>query len=157
MFSEWVLALWSVAGIFWWLIAWGLVAADAKRGPALDSKRESEDFLSIFKPLPPLGAKGLAFLEAGLESFIAQLDERTELLLGIHEADRAGTADFLARIHARFPDAQVITIFRSECDSFANPKIAWQKILSRHARGELWLWSDSDIIAPPPISPPRAR
>ena len=30
----------------------------------------------------------------------------------------------------------------------ANPKIAWQKILARQAEGELWLWSDADIVAP---------
>src|SRR6202012_2961532 len=31
----------------------------------------------------------------------------------------------------------------------ANPKIAGQRLLAREAEGELWLWSDADIVAPP--------
>ena len=31
----------------------------------------------------------------------------------------------------------------------ANPKIAWFEQLAPRARGELWLWSDADIVAPP--------
>jgi hypothetical protein len=84
-----------------------------------------------------------------LESFIAQLDEPSELLLGIHERDREVVTAFLEWVEDAYPKAKVRTIFRSEPDAFPNPKIAWQKILAPHAQGELWLWSDADIVAPP--------
>jgi hypothetical protein len=31
----------------------------------------------------------------------------------------------------------------------ANPKVSWCRILAPHATGELWLWSDADIVAEP--------
>ena len=103
---------------------------------------------SIFKPLPPLGARGLAGLEAALESFISQLDDASEMLLGVHEPDRAAVASFLERMQREHPAARLEVVYRTEPDEVANPKIAWQKILSANAQGEMWLWSDSDIIAP---------
>jgi Glycosyl transferase family 21 len=148
MFSEWVLAIWSGAGIAWWMIAWGLVAAETRRPAKIFSTPEVTDFISIFKPLAPLGAEGLPGEGAGLESFIAQLDERSELLLGIHEEDREVIAPFLQLVREKFPKANLRTIFRAERDEWANPKIAWQKVLAPQALGELWLWSDADIIAP---------
>ena len=149
MCGEWVLGVWSAAGFIWWLISWRLVAAEGERSPVVASVETRRVMLSIFKPLPLLGAGGLSALEAGLESFISQLDGRTELLLGIHEADREVTASFLERMRANFLEAEIQVVFRSGPDEVANPKIAWQKILAPHARGELWLWSDADIIAPP--------
>jgi len=147
MFSKIVLALWSCAGLVWWMLAWRLVAADQrKRGVVPDSTARRT--LSVFKPLPPLGATGLKGVSAGLESFVAQLDPESELLLGIHEADRDFTAPFLDRLRADYPEARMEVVFRSEPDDTANPKIAWQKILARRAGGELWLWSDADIVAP---------
>jgi len=104
--------------------------------------------LSVFKPLPPLGATGIKIVASGLESFIAQLDAESEMLLGIHEADRDFTAPFLDRMRAKYPDAKLKVVFRTEPDGVANPKIAWQKILADGAEGELWLWSDADIVAP---------
>lgn len=147
MFSKIVLALWSCAGLIWWILAWRLVAADQRKSdpvPDLTARRT----LSVFKPLPPLSVKGLDLMAAGLESFVAQLDSESELLLGIHEADRDFTAPFVKRLLAEYPDARLKVIFRTERDDVANPKIAWQKILARHAKGELWLWSDADIFAP---------
>ena len=86
---------------------------------------------------------------AGIESFAAQLDPESEMLLGIHEADRDFTAPFLDQLRADYPGARLKVVLRSAPDDVANPKIAWQKILAREAEGELWLWSDADIIAPP--------
>jgi len=147
MFSKLVLAFWSCAGLVWWMLAWGLVAADQrKRGEVPESTARRT--LSVFKPVPPLGAKGLKMVSAGLESFVAQLDSESELLLGIHEADRDFTAPFVKRLRADYPEARIEVVFRSEPDDVANPKIAWQKILARQAGGELWLWSDADIVAP---------
>jgi len=148
MFSEIVLALWSCAGLTWWILAWRLAAANpGKSDTGADSAARRT--LSVFKPLPPLGAKGLKVVAVSLESFVAQLDPQSELLLGIHEADRDLTAPLLDRLQADYPEARMEVVFRREPDDAANPKIAWQKILAPHAGGELWLWSDADMIAPP--------
>jgi len=87
-------------------------------------------------------------VEAGLESFVAQLDDASELLLGIHEADRAVVAPHVERLQKRHPRAQLKVIFRAEPDDMPNPKIAWEKWLTPHAEGDLWFWSDADIVAP---------
>jgi hypothetical protein len=150
MFSEWALGLWSGAGLAWWLIAWGLVRLERKNGVVDGNESaEREEFLSIFKPLSPLGAGELAALKAGLESFVRQLDPSSELLLGVHETDRAVVAAFIDRLQKDYPDAQLKVGYRDEPDELPNPKIAWQKFLAAHARGEFWLWSDADIVAPP--------
>ena len=147
MFGEIVLTLWSVAGLGWWLLAWRLVAsASGKR--TTEPTTTSQETISIFKPLPPLGAQGLRLVAGGLESFLAQLDAKSELLLGIHETDHDFTGPFLKRLRTDYPHARLKIIFRTESDDVANPKIAWQKILARHAEGEWWLWSDADIIVP---------
>jgi len=147
MCNDIVLAVWSVMGIVWWMVAWALVASDRVTGARrVDSA--GRQTLTVFKPLPPLGATGLRTVSAGLESFVAQLDADSEMLLGVHEADRDFTAPLLDRLQADYPDARLKIIFRTEPDELANPKIAWQKILARHAQGELWLWSDADVIAP---------
>jgi ceramide glucosyltransferase len=148
MWSEAILAIWSGAGLTWWALAWRLVAAD-RRQTRIDPGPASLPSLSVFKPLPPLCTKGIKGLALGLESFIAQLDPESELLLGIHEADRDIAAPFLDRMRKKYSEARLQVIFRSGPDALANPKIAWQKILAAHATGELWLWSDADITAPP--------
>jgi ceramide glucosyltransferase len=148
MVNKVILGLWSCAGLSWWLLAWSLVAAQARRS-APAARATARRTLSVFKPLPSLGETGLRQVAAGLKSFAAQLDPQSELLLGIHEADRNFTAPFLKQLRAEFPHARLNVVFRSEPDTVANPKIAWQKILARHATGGLWLWSDADIIAPP--------
>jgi len=147
MFSKMVLVLWSCAGLVWWVVAWRLVTTD-QRKKGVVSEPAPRRTLSVFKPLPCLSTQGLRVVAAGVESFVAQLDPESELLLGIHEADRDFTAPFLDRLRAEYPKARIEVIFRSEPDDTANPKIAWQKILALHAKGELWLWSDADIIAP---------
>ena len=149
MFSEWVLGIWSGAGIAWWVIALALVTAEAKKARKIFPAATPVEFLSIFKPLAPMGAEGLPGGGAGLDSFMAQLDGRSEMLLGIHEADREAIAPFLQKIRERYPKANLRTIYRSEPDELPNPKIAWEKVLAAQAQGELWLWSDADIVAPP--------
>ena len=123
MFNNTLLATWSAAGIIWWIIAWRLAAR--KSAPPVSLGKSSQT-LSVFKPLPPLGAAGLEAIAAGLESFAAQLDSNSEMLIGVHEADRDLTAPFLKQLHRQNPAARIKVIFRSEPDGMANPKIAWQ-------------------------------
>jgi ceramide glucosyltransferase len=148
MWGEIILAAWSAAGLGWWLVAWRLVSAPSPTSDDVPPSAKTLPLLSIFKPLPPLNSRSLRIFGPALESFVAQLDSDSELLLGIHEADRARTAALVDDFRAKYPTAKVKVIFRSGPDEMANPKIAWQKILARDAEGELWLWSDSDIIAP---------
>jgi hypothetical protein len=158
MFSEVVLALWTAAGLAWWMIAWRLVAAQESSGDkgtvhrltaaaTLGGGDKGTTKLSVFKPLPPLNEHLLEIIAPGLESFAAQLDAESEMLLGIHEADREITVNLLKRLQAMAPGAKLKVIFRHEPDGVANPKIAWQRILAGEAVGELWLWSDADITA----------
>jgi hypothetical protein len=149
MFVELVLALWSGAGIAWWLIAWQLVRREWPVPIPADNIAVPSERLSVFKPLPPLGRDGWSAVASGLESFIAQLGPDEELLLGIHEADRKIVAPFLETMRVLHPGGRLKLIFRATPDDVANPKIAWLKILAEHAEGPLWLWSDADIIAPP--------
>lgn len=146
MFGEIVLAAWSAAGLAWWIVAWRLVRQAARdkwisAGPPART-------LSIFKPLPPLGPRGLGDVAAGLESFVAELDPMSEMLIGVHEADRLAVAPFVETMRTRYPKAQVRAIYRSGADTVPNPKIAWQMHLAPLATGDLWFWSDADIVAP---------
>lgn len=83
-----------------------------------------------------------------MESFISQMDGESELLLGVHETDWPEVMPFIRQMQAAYPDARVVVVRRSEADTLANPKIAWQKLLVARATGQLWLWSDADIVAP---------
>ncbi len=148
MFGE-LLFIWSGAGLCWWMIAWFLVARDRAKVRPAAAPAEVPRMLSIFKPLPPLDARGMAPFALGIESFMAELDAGSELLLGIHEADRAVTESFLARWRVKYPQARLKVVYRHEPDDVANPKIAWQRVLANRAEGELWLWSDADIVVPP--------
>jgi ceramide glucosyltransferase len=148
MFVEILLAAWSSAGVVWAVISWRLVVAAARPG-AVVSLRSERRSLSIFKPLSLLEGRGLAIESRGLESFIAQLDGECELLLGVHEADWTQVEPFIEKMRALYPDSRVVVVRRSEPDTCANPKIAWQKLLVPRATGQVWLWSDADIVAPP--------
>jgi hypothetical protein len=149
MLAEAALALWTGAGLAWWLVAWHYARKDARAAPPpAPAPPENSATLTIFKPLPPLGPRGLGATAPALASFIAQLGPRDELLLGLHEADRAAAAPFLDEMRALHPAAALGVFYRAAPDDVPNPKIAWQKFLSPHAAGELWLWSDADILAP---------
>ena len=149
MWVEWILGLWTAAGWTWWLLSLKLVF-DTRSTPVEFSPEHSSErqLLSIFKPLPRLNAGGLGEMEAGLVSFVAQLDDRSELLLGVHAVDRGRLALFLQEMEIRFPKANLRVVTRSDPDQYPNPKIAWEVVLAKEAQGELWLWSDADIFAP---------
>jgi ceramide glucosyltransferase len=143
-----LLIAWSCAGLLWSALSWGLVVANSHPSTSIPKTRKKK-FLSIFKPLPLLNGRGLAVEERGMESFIAQLDETSELLLGVHEADWPEVSPFVNRMKLSHPNASIVVVRKSGPDMVANPKIAWQKILALQAKGDVWLWSDADIIAPP--------
>jgi ceramide glucosyltransferase len=147
MSPEIVLAIWTAAGLTWWIVALRLTAKASHR-LAVEAEDAPRLSLSIFKPLPPLSSQGLRCFAAGLESFMAQLDPDSEVLLGVHEADRDLTGPFLKQLRIDHPHARLKVIFRAQPDGAANPKIAWQRFLAPHAEGELWLWSDADIVVP---------
>ncbi len=54
----------------------------------------------------------------------------------------------VARWRQQYPMAHVKVVIGDPGGRCANPKIAWQRLLAEHAQGELWLWSDSDVLAP---------
>jgi len=150
MFPEAALAAWSGLALVWWVISWRLVPSE-EPAPPVDPVAESEEArlrsLTIFKPLPPLDVA--PFRPDGIESFLAQMDARTELLLGVHEPDLAKFEPWLTRMRQHFPAARLRVVWRTDAGDVRNPKVAWLKILAPHATGDLWLWSDADIAVPP--------
>jgi hypothetical protein len=151
MFLEAALLGWSTLALAWWLISWRLVPTEEPAPPADSADDETDNprnrSLTIFKPLPPLN--GGAFDPAGIESFLAQMDSQTELLLGLYEKDLATFERWLARMRELFPEARLRVVWRTAAGDVRNPKVAWLKILAPHATGDLWLWSDADIAVPP--------
>jgi hypothetical protein len=150
MFLEAALLGWSGLALVWWVISWRLVPAEeATPDEEFPEEKDASRFpsLTIFKPLPPL--HGQAFDPAGLESFLAQMDLQTELLLGLHEKDLATFEPWLTRMRELFPEVRWRVVWRTAAGDLRNPKIAWLKILAPHATGDLWLWSDADIAVPP--------
>jgi ceramide glucosyltransferase len=77
------------------------------------------------------------------------MDDMSELLLGCHEQDRQRLQMFMCELRHRYPKAALKVVVHPGPNSCANPKIAWMRILAPSATGELWLWSDADIQAPP--------
>ncbi len=64
-------------------------------------------------------------------------------------AAAAGWQSKLDAWRSSWPEAQITVIARVVPDQCANPKIAWLQVLAPSARGEIWLWSDTDVTAPP--------
>jgi ceramide glucosyltransferase len=151
MFLEAGIVAWSGLALLWWMVSWSLVRAHGGAAPPIEKTKpvdaDEDRLLTVFKPLPQLNA--MPFDGRGIESFLAQLDADAELLLGVHEADRAQVEPWLARMQRSHPHARLRVIWRTEPCAMRNPKVAWLKILAPHAKGELWLWSDADIYAPP--------
>jgi len=137
-----------MAALVWWLMAYGLVHY-CRRTPALAGPR-LEEVITIFKPLPRLGSAGASEgLRAALLSFVRQLDDKTELLLGLHEEDRATAQAWVEPLQAAAPEGKVRIFFRTGPHIHTNAKISWLEWLAPHARGSWWLWSDADMVAPP--------
>jgi hypothetical protein len=142
-----MLAGWSMVALSWWVasswLVWRCRGAPLANGPRLAER------ITIFKPLPRLGSAGAsARLREALHSFVRQLDGETELLLGLHEEDRAGAQPWLDPLLAAGPAGDVRVFYRTGEHNRANAKISWLEWLAPHARGPWWLWSDADIVAP---------
>ncbi len=158
----WIPILWTVAGVGWWLIAILLVVR-SNRGYANNSNgsgrgRVDDRRITIFKPLAsPLGKEEFAIVRSCLESFVADMDANCELLIGGHPAERDKLEDLVVEMKRKYPDSEVRLIIEHQTDTAMNPKVVWNKPLSRHTTGDLWLWSDADIkIEPGAIASLRA-
>ena len=105
--------------------------------------------LSVFKPIPPVASPAeRAALAAAIASFLPQLGPQDELLIGVPEPEAAAWAATFNAWRNAFPGLRLIVCQRPAPRQWANPKIAWLEHLAEQARGELWLWSDADIVAP---------
>ncbi len=146
---QWTLGIWTGLGAAWWAIAFLLVASANKHRKNLrtpDPRR-----LTVFKALAgPLDEREFARLSGCLESFVADLDDNSELLIGCHSPDESRLKNFVERMRLRYPEAEIkLTAHQAPNRCSANPKVSWMQILARHATGDLWFWSDADIKAPP--------
>ncbi|MBX7157022.1 MAG: hypothetical protein K1X66_01355 [Verrucomicrobiae bacterium] len=142
---------WTLLAFVWWCSAFWLVK-QKKMGVSENAKGKKFEFLTIFKPVPLIfDYQNVARIEKALASFCSQLDEGCEVLLGFWESERKLWQPILEQWALTFSHVwkQVKIVWRTEPDLFPNPKISWQRILSAHAQGEWWLWSDADVIAPP--------
>jgi hypothetical protein len=152
MFGEIALALWSAAGVAWWILAWQLVRVAQLEIP-VPAAQVAPRSLTIFKPLPPLTDRSMDEFWPGLESFVAQLDEDSELILIFHLNDEVRVVEpFVALMKFKYPKARLGLYSREQPDMVPNPKIASLMELAQIdaiETGELWFWSDADIIAPP--------
>ncbi len=142
------LVLWSGLALCWWLLA-GLVVIRslvATPAPAAPDRRR----ITVFKALAP-ASDGLERQRLGacLASFVAELDDAAELLVGAPGTDAAYWRRWLERIRALYPTAAIKLVVDHAPHRYgANPKISWMRILAPHASGELWFWSDADMRAP---------
>jgi ceramide glucosyltransferase len=140
---EWLLISWSLLAFCWWGITLWLVARE-RHQQRLQTTRvvhavQQRPTLSIFKPIPSLhGGRPAPQLIAALESFVRELTADAEMLLGIEEAEAA----------AWDPGGRLNVIVAPRPGQFHSPKVSWFHHLARYAEGEIWLWSDADIVAP---------
>jgi hypothetical protein len=147
----WILCSWSLAAVTWWGLAHWLVRRRlaAERARVVSSAPSNLPSLSIFKALPPLFGKPVSTAMAdALATFVRQLDDNAELILGIEERDRDAWSPVVSAWRAQHPDARIIEARATRPDQFISPKISWYHTLAPRASGDLWMWSDADMIAP---------
>ena len=79
-----ILVVWTLVAALWWVIALWLVRHPAKPVDAVPDRR----WITVFKPLAtPLGERELRSLRRCLGSFVAELDDCSDLLIGCHPRD----------------------------------------------------------------------
>jgi ceramide glucosyltransferase len=147
MNGYWILGIWTGLGLTWWILSLILVVSAKPRRTAdrpADPRR-----ITIFKPLAPLAAEEFERIRACLESFAAALDDNSELIIGCHQWDESRLHPFVDGLRERHPAADIKLVVHADPNGYPNPKVAWMRILTTHATGELWLWSDADMEAPP--------
>jgi len=105
--------------------------------------------LSIFKPIPSLhGSQPSLQLIGALESFVSQLTPDVEMLLGIEDTEAVMWEPVVDKWRQAYPKARLNVIVAPRPGQFHSPKVSWFHYLARYAEGEIWLWSDADIVAP---------
>jgi ceramide glucosyltransferase len=141
------LIAWSTVAFVWWLIALALLVESRRRN--LSASLATRATITVFKPLPPVrNEQERDELAEAIGSFISQLKLGDELLIGMNVAAAVGWQGKIQAWHTAWPAAQITVIARAVPDQCANPKIAWLQVLAPSARGEVWLWSDTDVTAP---------
>ena len=145
---EWLLWSWTCIGIAWWMVAFLLVISARNR------KHETEEpdmrRLTVFKPLPgPLSDHEFARFDGPVESFIADMDNNSEMLIGCHRPDQARLERYVERMRSRYPGADIRLVAHEGPNRYPHAKVSWMYVLAPYATGELWLWSDADMHAPP--------
>jgi len=145
---EWLLGIWTCVGVAWWVVAFSLVVSARSRRP--DPENADTRRITVFKPLPRhLSDREFARFDSPIESFIADLDNNSELLIGCHQPDRVRLEAYVKRMRDRYPGAAIKLVVHENPNRYPHPKVSWMRVLAPHATGELWLWSDSDMHAPP--------
>ena len=149
--AEVAVVTWSGVSAVWWLIAIILVHATRRIQLSVELPLGmSSPSLTIFKPLPSVpDVETRDALAACIASFLAQLDESTELVVGVPEEQAGQWAPVLREWANRYSRVQLRPVIRATPGQRANPKVAWLEVLAPEAGGELWLWSDADVVAPP--------
>ncbi len=151
---EWLLIGWSLVAFCWWGITLWLVSRERYRqrlritgvGGITQPNLPS---LSIFKPIPSLhGGQPAPQLVGALESFVHQLTADAEMLLGIEETEAVTWEPVIDKWRQVYPKARLNVIVAPRPAQFRSPKVSWFHHLARYAEGEVWLWSDADIVAP---------
>lgn len=144
--SEGMLAVWTGLALAWWIVSLLLVAGRPRRRHGHPDLRR----ITVFKSVPyPLSEGELERLAGCIESFVAELDDRSELLIGVAERDRKCVSAVVEEMRRRYPHADLRLVAHAGRDRYANPKVSTMKSLARHATGDLWFWSDADMQAPP--------
>jgi len=145
---EWILGIWTCIGIAWWVVAFVLVMG--ARGRRHGNGNPDPRRITVFKPLPRfLNEEEFARFDKPIETFIADLDGNSELLIGCHRPDQARLEDYVRKMRERHPGADVRLVVHENPNQYPHPKVSWMRVLAPYATGELWLWSDSDMQAPP--------
>ncbi len=151
---EWLLVGWSLLAFGWWGIALWLVSREHRKKHSRKISRSgaahlSPRPLSIFKPIPSLpGGQPSPQLVGALESFVSQLTADAEMLLGIEVSEASVWEPVIAKWRQTYPEARLNVIIAPRPAQFHSPKVSWFHHLARYAEGEVWLWSDADIVAP---------
>jgi ceramide glucosyltransferase len=141
---------WSALAFFWWAIAL-LLLWRTRRAQSNDAPQAlGRPSLTLFKPLPPVrDERERRLMGNAVESFINQLTANDQMLIGLNEEDRAAWQPVFDRWPAGAPGAEIKILARRVPTQCANPKIAWLQVMADDAKGELWMWSDADVTAPP--------
>jgi ceramide glucosyltransferase len=153
-YFEWLLIGWSLLAFCWWGITLWLVSRERhkrhlRKIVTSGFSELTPSSLSIFKPIPSLrGDQPSAQLVDALESFVTQLTADTEMLLGIEETESATWEPIIEKWRQTYPTARLNVVIAPRPAQFHSPKVSWFHHLARYAEGEVWLWSDADIIAP---------